>query len=245
MFFVSIGATILWGVTYGARCIAWGESVAIVGDDMRCIRRLSLLVLVVMVVALCGCGRSVSSMRSSLGENIDNKNLNGALADSAALMKKDKAEFINAISSRDMNSLDSIFYFLMAKATFERNKDESLEWFFTAYLCGMYDAYRCEDKTARQGVLVIMSTIPEVVQYALDFSKKEPDKFSKIVSRSIHRADSYHLIGDPNWVCGHGIKSFNGQTPQLLPESDWEAIYADQREALVKSANVKEVQPQN
>lgn len=206
---------------------------------MGYIRRcLFVLLLVLMGSVLCGCYRSVSAMSCSLSENIDSRNLKEALLESAYLLKNDKTAFINVLSSKDMASLDSPFYFLMALATFDRDKEESMEWYFTGYLCGMYDAFRCEDKSARQGLLVMISMGPEVAQYAINFSKDEPEKFSEIVGRSIQRADAYHLGGDPYWICWHGIKSFK-EAPQLVPQSDWEAIYVDKREALAKSAHVK------
>ncbi|MDD9903249.1 MAG: tetratricopeptide repeat protein [Rhodospirillaceae bacterium] len=95
------------------------------------------------------------------------------------------------------------YLYELARRTFDIDKREAFVWFLTGYLRAAYDASKCTDRTAGQGILQLPNLAPRVSR-AL-FADKAYAK--KIMKEALERERAFPEDSNPSWICFHGMKA--------------------------------------
>ena len=127
--------------------------------------------------------------------------------------------------------------YLFSQALYQGGeKDAAIEWWYFAQLCAMYDAARCADNTAKQGVLILEENIqPLYATYILQNKEVEAKSAAKALELFNHLKPDY----DIRWINLHGLGAFSGffsdeapkETPKLTED---ELLWPKLRAKVVK-----------
>jgi hypothetical protein len=125
-----------------------------------------------------------------------------------------------------------VAFFALSESLFkDGKKDDALFWFYAGDLRARFDAARCADETARQGVdLLQVQYAPMINQYvAQDFAKVEA-VLAKVVEWDRKTPHEY----DHRWINLHGMGAVMASmnlpaasqqsAPLSLPQDQWESI---------------------
>ena len=122
-----------------------------------------------------------------------------------------------------IKALPPPYLYELARRTFDIDKREAFVWFLTSYLRAAYDASKCTDRTAGQGILQLPNLAPPVSR-AL-FADKAYAK--KIMKEALERERAFPEDSNPSWVCFHGIKAMVAAMQKrqfvdwTIPQSQW------------------------
>jgi hypothetical protein len=107
-------------------------------------------------------------------------------------------------------------------------------WFCFGLLRAQYDARRCADDTARQGVSIMTQNVAsEIKRYLGTLAPEEVLPFAQSVL-ALDEAAPYAY--DHRWLNLHGMGAFtntDGKKPLSVPEAEWPALRKEARDALV------------
>ena len=135
------------------------------------------------------------------------------------------------------HTLPPSFVFETARRLWEiGRRDEAFEWFALAYARARYDAARCVDTTAPQGIAGL-PPIAANVQAGIDQFRSE---FGAAGLRALSRPDAFSSAVSPWWICSHGIAAVRAglekrsidQSDWLKPEAEWTALRSKVTEQL-------------
>jgi uncharacterized delta-60 repeat protein len=93
-----------------------------------------------------------------------------------------------------------------------------MEWLAVGMARAQYDASRCVDKSARQGIMFLGLIAPDVMTGI----KEDRKAFSAAGRRALGRPDLYVDTVSPAWICSHGIKTISMTLEgKKVTEGDW------------------------
>ncbi len=122
----------------------------------------------------------------------------------------------------------------VATRLFEKgDKAGAYRWFCFGLLRAQYDAMRCADATARQGVSIMTSNVePELKRFPGTLTPEQVDAFAQSVL-ALDEATPYAY--DHRWINLHGMGAFlnnDGKKPHSVPEAEWPALRKEARDGL-------------
>ncbi|MFD2208083.1 tetratricopeptide repeat protein [Kiloniella antarctica] len=136
-------------------------------------------------------------------------------------------EAVIRLVKNNINQIYTTYIYEMVRRLFKTAPDEAVIWYMTAAIRARYDAYRCTDETARQGI----SYWPRYVQEVREYLAGKSDKVRKdVMLKAIKRAKEISLDVSPEWICFHGIKgveaTMNGKKLQnwMVPKEQWPTV---------------------
>ncbi|WP_428248034.1 hypothetical protein [Ferrovibrio sp.] len=112
-------------------------------------------------------------------------------------------------------------------------RDDALEWYARGFLHARYDAMRCTDTTAGQGVAFLPQLAPNVVAGIQQYRAA----FGAAGLRALQQPDLFASTVSPWWICSHGMAAMRAglqnQTMSgdawLKPESEWAGLRASMK----------------
>ncbi|MFH0801822.1 MAG: hypothetical protein V2A78_05480 [bacterium] len=125
----------------------------------------------------------------------------------------------------------------MAQCLYEKQDYEGAYfWFCFGRLRGRYDAARCADVSAREGIdAMIINVNPELRKYPATL--KNPDDIVTLAKRIVRLDEAMPYRYDHRWLNLHGMGAFiGGKQPLSLPESEWTAMAGEVRKDFLKGA---------
>jgi hypothetical protein len=137
-----------------------------------------------------------------------------------------------------LTSLSPPFIFELARRTFVYDKNEAMTLFWLARLRAYYDAIRCTDETAGQGIASWDIVVEDVIRYGeQNAAAGRPSKLS-----ALERELAFPLDTSAEWICLNGIKALsaaaagNKLQDWLKPASQWPALRQVARDQMAKGA---------
>jgi hypothetical protein len=132
--------------------------------------------------------------------------------------------WIKANSSRLMPA----YLYELAGRLWRHDQQQAFEWYAVGSVRARYDALRCLDPTAGQGILVL-PRLAEDVAKAVETRRAE---FGEAGLRAMTRADLFADAVSPIWICLHGIGALNQaiqgrptqQSDLVKPPGEWPEI---------------------
>ena len=114
----------------------------------------------------------------------------------------DNANIVPALKA-NIRTLTPPYLYELARRTFDADRRESSIWFITGYLRAAYDALKCTDRSARQGVRQLPNLAPRVAKIlAADRAYAK-----EMMLEALEREKSFPELSDPSWICFHGMKA--------------------------------------
>jgi hypothetical protein len=130
-------------------------------------------------------------------------------------------------------------FMLMARRLYEKKDAEGAYfWFSFGRLRGRYDASRCADVSAREGIDVMIMNldeqVPELRRYP---AKMKPDDIVPFAKKIMELDSDTPYNYDQRWLNLHGMGAFTGGKQELsLPESEWPDLLRKVRDEYLKGA---------
>lgn len=114
-------------------------------------------------------------------------------------------------------------------------------WYFVGGIRARYDATRCKDQTAGQGILVLNTAYENLVEFA----RKNQTQASRAGSDAIRWDKDHAYDASPLWICAHGIdfytKKFEGGTlseqDMFVSEAQWPSLREEVYKGLAEFLN--------
>ena len=159
---------------------------------------------------------------------------------------EDNQEVIDWIKQRS-DHLQPAFLYELSRRLFASDKDAALEWYAVGQIRAQYDAFRCTDGTARQGIFFLPMIAKDVAIYA----RARRKELERAGLRALARPDLFTDKVSPIWICTHGMDTVKAgfekkrlSRDQLFtPEKDWPQL---KQELLAKNTDFyrKQAKPQ-
>lgn len=140
------------------------------------------------------------------------------------------------------------YLYELARRLWATDKATAMEWFAVGKARAFYDAMRCVDTTARQGIMYLPMIAPDVVA-GIEADRGE---YRKAGLRALARPDVFVDAISPAWICAHGIQAINSaiqgnqnfEPNWLRPSSEWGGIRQEVRNDLTNYF-IEQAQPQD
>ncbi|HKB57140.1 MAG TPA: hypothetical protein VKC51_06080 [Lacunisphaera sp.] len=136
-------------------------------------------------------------------------------------------------------------FMLMARRLYEKKDPEGAYlWFCFGRMRGRYDAARCADVSAREGISVmIMNVDPELRKYPM---KMKPDDIVPFARKVVKLDSDTPFNYDHRWLNLHGLGAFTGDKQELsLPKAQWPDLLKKVRDDFLKGAEEMVAQLKN
>lgn len=133
------------------------------------------------------------------------------------------------------------YIYELARRIFMTDKQQGLAYFWLARHRSAYDASRCTDRTAGQGIIQWTAIVRDIVGHI----KKEPQKSRVAKMMALHLNKQFMDDPSPSWICFHGMKAITASLNNkkfenwLKPEAEWDALKKQNEERMI--AAIKEV----
>ncbi|WP_148290768.1 hypothetical protein [Sulfuricella denitrificans] len=122
------------------------------------------------------------------------------------------------------NVLPPQYLYELSRRLWPADKTAAMEWLAVGMARARYDALRCTDKTARQGILYLPMIAEEVVKG----TEQDRKAFGEAGKRALARSDLFVDTVSPMWICMHGMSAINSAIQgRKMAESDWLAPAAE------------------
>ena len=128
--------------------------------------------------------------------------------------------------------------------------DEAIFWFNAGRLRGRFDAARCADVSARQGIdVMVMQMPPELLQEQF----KDLDKLEATLRKVVAWDEATPYKYDHRWINLHGMGAYmsaldptrqGSQREMSLPEKEWPVLAKQARENLLSNSARSDQTPQ-
>lgn len=126
------------------------------------------------------------------------------------------------------HTLPPQYLYELARRLWPTDRSKAMEWLVVGMARARYDALRCVDKSARQGIGFLGSIASDVMTGI----KENRKVFSEVGRRALARADLYTDAVSPAWICSHGIQAISmalegkkeAQRDWLISPAEWEAV---------------------
>lgn len=135
-----------------------------------------------------------------------------------------------------LKSLSPPFIFELARRTFAYDNQEAMTFFWLARLRAYYDATRCTDATAGQGIAAWDLVVQDIIRYG----QQNPGSVRPAKLAALERELSFPLDTSPEWICQSGIKALSAAATGkdlvgwVKPSSDWPALHQSARDQMEK-----------
>ena len=165
----------------------------------------------------------------------DTIDASGARRDIAALTKGTEEEK-DAVLARIVKSPGGTpppVFMLVSQRLYEKDDmPAAYRWFCFGLLRAQYDARRCADATARQGVGIMTQNVaPEIKRYLGTLAPEDVLPFAQGIL-ALDEATPYAY--DHRWLNLHGMGAFTGGgKPLSVPEAEWPALRQEAREGIL------------
>ncbi len=120
------------------------------------------------------------------------------------------------------------------------NMDEAVVWFKVAYIRAIFDANKCTDRTARQGIIGWSMWTSDVSLEIIN----NPEKEQETILKALKIEKTFPIYNSPQWICIEGMQalrsSLKGEELKdwHFPISEWPRIREETR------TSIKENKPQ-
>lgn len=136
------------------------------------------------------------------------------------------------------NNSPPAYLFELARRLWPDDKPAALEWYAVGMARARYDAMRCVDPTARQGIDFLPMIAPEVME-GIKANRKE---FGEAGQRALARQDLFVDTPSPQWICTQGMAAINAaiqgkplsEQNYFRPIAEWAAIRSEIRREFSK-----------
>ena len=126
------------------------------------------------------------------------------------------------------NYLPPAFLYELSRRLMSIDKDTAMEWFAIARIRAHYDAFRCADKTSRQGILELPQIASEVARHW----ESHRQEYGQAGLKALARPDLFTDQVSPLWICIHGMRAVLAGLEKkaltkeqwFVPEGDWPKI---------------------
>ena len=165
----------------------------------------------------------------------------GIIRDATVFAKGSDAEkdaLVKTITKHPGNYAPPIFM-LMARHLFQKNDaEDAFFWFSFGRMRGRYDAARCADVSAREGVdLMVMNLdqeYPDLMNYP---ARMKPDELVPFARKVVKLDSETPYNYDHRWLNLHGMGAFTGDKQALsLPQTEWPDLLKKIRDDYLKGA---------
>lgn len=127
-----------------------------------------------------------------------------------------------------VHTLPPQYLYELARRLWLTDRSKAMEWLVVGMARARYDALRCVDKSARQGIAFLPLIAPDVMTGA----KENRKAFSAAGRRALVRADLYADMVSPAWICSHGIRAISMalegkkamQGDWVISPAEWESV---------------------
>ncbi len=136
------------------------------------------------------------------------------------------------------NVLPPQFLYELSRRLWDTDKQAAMEWSAVGKARALYDAQRCVDTTARQGILVLPMIAPDVMA-GIEADRKS---YGEAGLRALARPDVFLDMESPAWICIHGMGAVSAAIQNkpitehdwLRPPAEWEGIKDELRKELTQ-----------
>lgn len=151
--------------------------------------------------------------------------------------------------TNNARNLPPAFLYELSRRLWNRQRSqEAFEWYALGGLRARYDAARCIDKTAPQGI----AYLPALASDVSTGIQQQRAEYGRAGLRALERTDLLSSTVSPWWICSHGIDAAIAASEKrqmdkarwLKPESEWDAL----RTAIVQQSKTyfeEQGKPQN
>jgi hypothetical protein len=204
---------------------------------MKLVRIVSLLTAITAIVqADPASSASVPSELPSKTDVYAGIDTREAQRDIAVLTKGTDAEkdaVVARILARPGETPPPVFMLVSQRLHEKGDTAAAYRWFCFGLLRAQYDARRCADDTARQGVGIMTRNVaPEIKRHLGTLTPEAVQAFAQDIL-ALDEATPYAY--DHRWLNLHGMGAFtnsDGKKPLSLPEAEWPALRKEAREAM-------------
>ncbi len=118
----------------------------------------------------------------------------------------------------NVNRLPPFFTMELARRMHAVDEEEALWWYHVGYIRGVYDALRCADKTAANGLSVLNRIAPDVA----DMAARDQATFRRKGLEVLEWRELYRSEASPWWICSHGERAMqNVADGRPAQDRDW------------------------
>lgn len=144
--------------------------------------------------------------------------------------------------------LNALFLIDLSGRVFLRDRAEGLKWHYVSQMWARYDAERCTDKTAGQGLMFLFGRLAEdVSSYANKHMFDGTEEIPSAIAAAVAWEKDHPSLASPLWICSHGMSAYQatvGNThlpPEKMvhPKEKWPAIRERQQIGWAKRAKLK------
>lgn len=136
------------------------------------------------------------------------------------------------------NVLPPQYLYELSRRLWSSDKAAAMEWFAVGMARARYDALRCTDKTARQGILYL----PMIAEDLIKGTEQDRKTFGEAGKRALARPDLFVDAVSPMWICMHGMSAINSaiqgrkmaESDWLVPPAEWMALRENVRKDLAR-----------
>lgn len=204
-------------------------------------RRSKMILVCILVLGQVG-GRFVSAepLRGKAfadSDPIDGESVIRTTKELLAGSSDERKRQIAAITADSSHYAPPVLYALSSALFQEGRKDEAAFWFYAGQLRGRFDANRCNDISARQGVAVLNQTFGTPIN---QFMFKDLPKLKALIPRVVEWDGTTPYNYDHRWIHLHGIgvmeengKGGKNTTPSARREQ-WAKIAEETRVVYLK-----------
>jgi hypothetical protein len=142
----------------------------------------------------------------------------------------DSARIVGELTPR-LTNVPASYLYEYARRVFEADKTAGFKWYWVAQIRARYEAQRCSDRSAHQGVAYFGALADNVVKAV----NTDRVAFASTINAALNEETLFPPNSNPSWICIHGIKAYSAaMTHQnmenwTIPQSDWPALRAKLR----------------
>lgn len=143
------------------------------------------------------------------------------------LHERPDSEAVIAELAPRLRDLPPGYIYEYARRMFEMNAAEGFKWFWVGTVRARYDALRCTDTTAHQGVLFLPQQLaPDIVKAI----QADEMAYARLIEPALAEEATFPANTNPAWICVHGMKAttairIGDKLPNwVVSEWDWPAL---------------------
>lgn len=142
----------------------------------------------------------------------------------------DSARVVVELTPR-LKNVPASYLYEYARRVFEADTAAGFRWYWVAQIRARYEAQRCSDQSAHQGVAYLGALADNVIKAIA----ADRVAFAATINGALNEETLFPLVTNSYWICMHGIKAYAAAMTQqnmqnwLIPQADWPALRAKLR----------------
>ncbi|MDA0662716.1 MAG: hypothetical protein O3B08_07765 [Proteobacteria bacterium] len=154
----------------------------------------------------------------------------------------DNPQIVPALKA-DIRTKTPPYIYELARRTCETDQQESVIWLLTGYFRANYDAAKCTDTTARQGVVQLFALAPKVGKAVHAISAENREKYKRLWAAAFDLEATFPEDSDPRWICVYGMKAVMAALEKkeirdwAKPKTEWGNIRAVVKARIIATLN--------